>query len=398
MMQIGIVGKTNTGKSTFFSAATMVDAEIANRPFVTIKPNQGTSYVRLKCACQEFKVTCNPVNSKCINGERLIPITLLDVAGLVPDAWQGKGLGNQFMNDLMQAKALVHVLDTSGLTDLEGNFVVEGIHEPAEDVKFLEREINFWLKSILAKNWHQISKKASMEKTGPYQALAQQLSGLGINEDDVKEVMHKGNFSERPDTWNDDDLLRFAELIRKKSKPMIIAANKMDLKNAQANLEKLRKEFGELIFVPCCAEAELALRKAEKAGIISYVPGDKDFKILKELPEKQKEALEFIRKNVMEKFNGTGVQELINKSAFELLNLIAIYPVQDANKLASGKGNVLPDTFLVPKGTTAIELAGIIHTDFVDKFVAAVDCRSGKKIGKDSELHHNDVVKIQLHG
>lgn len=398
-MLIGVVGGTNTGKTTFFCASTLVDAEISNRPFVTIKPNQGTTYVKVKCPHLELGKECNPVNSKCVNGVRLIPIALLDVAGLVPEAHKGKGLGNQFLNDLMQAQALIHVIDASGSVDAEGNPVAKGSYDPGESIKFLEKEIAYWIKGILTKNWAKISKQAALDAKGPYEGLTKNLTGLGINEEEVKEVVKKEGFSLKPDSWSEEEVLEFSEKIRAKSKPIIIAANKIDVEGAEENLKKLQKDFPDYRIFGCSAESELALRKAAKTGIIDYVPGEKEFKLVKEgIPEKQAKALEFIRSNVLEKNEGTGVQEIINKTAFELLDLIAVYPVQDQHKWTSGTGAVLPDAFLVRRGSTAIELAGKIHTDFVDRFIGAIDCRSGQKIGKDHELKDGDVVKIILKG
>lgn len=316
------------------------------------------------------------------------------MAGLVPDAHKGKGLGNAFMSDLMQAKALIQVVDVSGRTDLEGN--PTGGHDPAEQVRFLEKEVAYWIKGILTKNWNKIAKTASATKKVA-ESLGNNLTGLGIREEDVKEVLEKGSFSEKPDEWSDEEILRFSEEVRRKSKPMLIAANKIDVEGAKENYKRLVKEFPEKIFVPCCAEAELALRKADKVGIIKYIPGSNEFEILqKDIPEKQKKALEFVREHVLAIWGNTGIQQAINKTAFELLNLIITYPVQDANKWISGKGNFLPDAYLLPKGSTAIDLAETIHSDFVNRFIAAVDCRTGQKIGKDHELKNNDVIKIQL--
>ncbi len=395
-MQMGIVGKTNTGKSTFFSAATLVDAEIGNRAFVTIKPNQGTGYVTSKCPHSEKFEKCDPVNSRCVNGVRLIPVSMLDVAGLIPGAHEGKGLGNRFMNDLMQAKALIHVLDVSGTTDAEGNPARRGDYDIAQDVRFLEEETAWWIKGILEKNWNKVSKQAALDEKGPSAGLAAQLSGLGIGEEDVVSVLKRGGFSDRPDEWGSEEMLRFAGEVRGKGKPVLIAANKIDKEGGKENFDRLVKEFPGHIFVACCAEAELALRRADRAGAIKYVPGKKDFEITGNLGEKQKKGLDFIRENILNVYGGTGVQEAINKTAFDLLGQIVVYPVQDANKWVSGKGNVLPDAYLVRKGSTAIDLAGAVHTDFVKRFIAAVDCRTGQKIGKEHELKDKDVVKIQL--
>jgi len=392
-MQIGIVGKPSSGKTTFFSAGTLVDAEISSRPFTTINPNQGTAYVSRKCVHEELEKQCQPVNSKCEQGVRLVPIQALDVAGLIEGSWQGKGMGNQFMSDLMQATALIHVLDVSGTTDAEGN-PCKG-HNPAEDVRFLEREVDYWIKGILEKNWGKVSKQATSSGK-PAEALAVPLSGLGMSEEQVKDVFDKQEFGAKPDEWNEEEILGFASAIREKSKPMLVACNKIDLPEAKENYERLVKEFPEKVFVPCSAEAELTLRKAAKTGLIEYVPGAKEFDVKGELEEKQQKALDFIKENVLAVWGSTGVQQCINKTAFELLGLIAVYPVEDANKLASGKGRVLPDVYLLKKDSNALDLAGAIHSDFVERFVAAVDCRTHQKLGKEHALKMDDVVKIQL--
>jgi hypothetical protein len=391
-MQLGVVGKPNTGKSTFFSAATMVPAEIGNRPFVTVKPNQGTGFVTRKCVHGEFGVECQPQNSKCEKGVREIPVTFLDVAGLIEGAWLGKGLGNQFLNDLMQASALIHVLDASGTTDAEGN-PCSG-HNPSEDVVFLEREVDYWVKGILEKNWGKVSKQAASSKN-PAEALAKPLSGLGISEEQVKEVLENG-FGKKPSEWSEEEKLGFASAIRQKSKPTLIACNKIDLPQARENCERLAQEFPDKTFVACSAEAELTLRKAAKANLIEYVPGAKEFTVKGELSGQQKRALDFIQEQVLDAIGSTGVQEAINKTAFGLLGLIVVYPVEDANKLASGKGHVLPDAYLLEKNSTALDLATAIHTGFGERFAAAIDCRTHQKLGRDHPLKMDDVVKIQL--
>ena len=163
---LGVVGKPNTGKSTFFSAATFVAAEIANYPFTTIKPNRGVGYVRTPCVHEEFKVKDNPKNSLCLDGVRLVPVELIDIAGIVPGAWEGRGLGNQFLDEIRRADALIHVVDASGGTDCEGKSCKPGEHDPLEDVKFLEREITMWMVTILKKDWSKIARTAEADKKG----------------------------------------------------------------------------------------------------------------------------------------------------------------------------------------------------------------------------------------
>jgi len=391
-MKIGLVGKPSSGKSTFFKAATLINIGIASYPFTTIKPNIGMSHVRVKCVEDEFNVKCNPRQGYCEKGTRYVPVELIDVARLVPGAHEGKGLGNQFLNDIMRAKALIHVLDASGSTNTEGESVGEGNFDPSQTVEFLEKEIAYWIKSILQRTWHETAKKAAAGKTA--EALAVPLSGLGVSENDIKEVLGKEAFSEKPRNWSDSTLLAFAEEIRKKSKPMVIAANKADTKSGKENIGKLKALFPKQTVQAVSAEAELALRRADEHGLIEYIPGSNEFKELKEIPEKQKHALEFIKENVLEEFGGTGVQEIINKTAFELLDLIVVFPVQDAVKWVSAKGNVLPDAHLLKKGSTALDLAYKIHSDIGERFVSALNCRTNQKIGKDTELKHLDVIKI----
>ena len=119
-MIIGVVGKANVGKSTFFKAATLAEVEIGNYPFVTIKANSGVGYVKVKCVDQEFGVQCDPRKGYCKNGIRFVPVELIDVAGLVPGAHEGKGMGNQFLDDIRQADVLIHVIDGSGGTNEKG--------------------------------------------------------------------------------------------------------------------------------------------------------------------------------------------------------------------------------------------------------------------------------------
>ncbi len=386
-MEIGVAGKTNVGKTTFFSAATLIDAEISNRIFTTIRPNVGISYARVKCKCQELNVRCNPNNSICRNGSRFIPIKLIDIAGLVPDAHLGKGLGNQFLSDIMQASCLIHVIDASGSTDIEGNICKAGTHDPLEDIEFFEKELDFWIAGILQRNLATIARKAEATKEKPEKALHGQLSGLGISEDDIRHAITATDFS-LPDGRN---LMEFVSAVRKKSKPLIIAGNKADMETSEKNIEKL-KEKGFKV-APCSSAGELALRKAAEKGLIEYMPGDSDFRIKNGLSEEQKKALEYIRKNVLEKYGGTGVQQAINAAAFDLLEMIVVYPVANISKLTDTKGNVLPDAFLVKKGTNLKEFASKIHTHLAERFVGGMDINR-KKVGSDYILNHGEVIEI----
>ncbi len=394
MLEIGLVGKPNTGKTTFFNAATLANAPVAGYPFTTIDANIGVTYIRSECPCVEFKVRCNPQNSTCINGVRFVPVRIIDVAGLVEGAHLGRGLGNRFLDNLRTAAALIHVIDASGSTDAEGKPCPPGTHDPLQDVWFPEVEIALWLRGLLAKDWVKFARRAKYEELDLVKAIAERLSGLGIKEKHVARALKEAGVDRsNPDKWSDDDLLRFAVELRKVSKPIIIAANKADLPEAEPNIERLRQRG--YIVIPTCSEAELLLRRASEKGLIRYEPGDGDFVILKPeaLTEAQLRALELTRK-LLRKWGSTGVQQVIDKAIYELLELIVVYPVEDENKLTDKKGNVLPDAFLVPRGTRARDLAYMIHTELGDSFIYAIDARTKMRVGEDYVLKDRDVIRI----
>jgi len=391
-MLIGLVGKPSVGKSTFFKAATLAEVEIASYPFTTIKANRGVGYVKVKCIEQDFGVKCNPSHGFCIQGNRFVPIDLMDVAGLVPGASEGKGLGNQFLDDLRSADVFIHIVDISGETDIEGK-PTKG-HDPADDIKFLDEELDKWYYNIMLKAWNVFSRRVDMEGQKLSEAISKQFSGLKVKEGQIKQALRELNLSEKATTWKEGDLLRFASRLRAISKPTIIAANKIDLGEGKNNFEKLRADFPNLNIVPCSADSELALRQAHKAGLIEYVPGERDFKILMELNEKQKEALEKIKKNVLEVFEeGTGVQSILNNAVFDLLRYLPIFPAS-ATKLGDSKGNILPDCFLLPPNSTALDFAYFLHTDFGKNFIKAINAKTKMALGKDYKLQYGDALEI----
>ncbi len=393
-MLIGLVGRPSTGKSTFFKAATLAEVEIASYPFTTIKPNHGIGYVKVECIDKEFNTQCNPNHGFCINHQRFVPIDLMDVAGLVKGASEGKGLGNQFLDDLRGADVFIHIVDVSGTTDSEGKQVLDENYNPVLDIELLEDELNKWFCNILMKVWKVFARTTEMSKAKFSEAVAKQFSGLKVTEDNVKDVLLRMNLPEKPTNWSEEQTINFAAELRKESKPMIIAANKIDLKNGEKNYKLIKEKYKDYLVIPCSADSELALRQAAKAKLIEYIPGEKDFKILKELNEKQKAALENIKKNVLEKFEyGTGVQQVLNSAVFDFLKYIAIFPAS-ANKLGDSKGNILPDCFLMPPGTTALDFAYYLHTDFGKNFIKAIDARTKMAWGKEQKLKHRDGLEI----
>jgi ribosome-binding ATPase YchF (GTP1/OBG family) len=369
--------------------------EVANYPFTTIKPNRGIGYLRTKCVCKEYNVEDSPVNSKCYDGVRLIPVELIDTAGLVPDAWQGRGLGNQFLDEIRKSDALIHIVDVSGSTDLEGRTIKPGIHDPIEDILFLEREITMWYAQIIKRDWQKITRIIDSKKIELYRLLEMKLSGLSINREHIIKALRETKLnSEKPKLWNDHDFMRFVDALRRISKPILIAANKIDLPTAEENIERLKKL--EYIVIPCSAKAEFLLRRATLKKFINYLPGNSIFKRINStsITIAQKKALDIIREKILQKYGSTGVQKTINSAFFKLLKMIIVYTVEDVEKLSDRKGRILPDVRLVIKGTTARDLAYKIHTDLGENFIYAVDANSKRRHSEDYILKDNDVISI----
>ena len=390
-MLLGLIGKPSCGKSTFFKAATLADVLIASYPFATIEPNHGIGSVEVKAICKELNTKCNPRTGFCTGEKRFVPVELMDVAGLVEGASEGKGLGNKFLDDLRQADMFIQIVDISGTTDIEGK---EGTGNPIDDVKMLENELNKWYQAIFEKIWDKLSRTIQTTKQNFAKEVAKQFSGLRVKEEDVKEVLIKLKLNpEKPTSWSEQDLSNFTETLRHKTKPMLIAANKIDKPGAKENLEKLKQEFPDIQIIPCSSDAELSLRQAANTDLIKYTQGESSFKINEDkINEKQKSALESIQKNILDVYGSTGVQEVLNKSVFDLLQYIAIFPA--GSKLADSKGNILPDCFLLPKNSTTLDFAYHLHTDIGDKFIKAIDVRTKQPVGKDHPLKHRDGIEI----
>jgi hypothetical protein len=396
-MLIGIIGAPNKGKTTFFRAMTLMDVETANYPFTTIDANKGIGFVKNSpCVDKELKVQCNPRYGFCKEHNRFIPVDLIDVAGLVPGASEGKGLGNKFLTDLNTANALIQVIDISGNTDKEGKAVKDGSFNPAEEINFLLTEIEKWLFGIFKKNFDKIGTSQRVKKQKTLTILLNYMkSALGSTEEHVFNALKENNLLEKNLVdWTDQELKNFTKKIRYLSKPIIIAANKIDIPRGKEKLEKLKKEFPDLTIIGCSAESEYALKAAEKNGIIDYLPGSNNFKILKkDISEKQKNALNFIQKNVLNIYGSTGVQNILDNVVFNVLKYVCVYP-GGVKKLEDKDGNILPDCFLMPPKSTALDFAYKLHTDFGKNFIKAIDVKTKMLLGKDYKLKNNDVIEI----
>jgi ribosome-binding ATPase YchF (GTP1/OBG family) len=396
LIKIGLIGKTNAGKTTFFNAATLLSAPVSTYPFTTKKPNIGQAYVKTICVCKELGVKDSPRNSSCIDGARFIPVQLIDLPGLIKGSWTGKGLGTQFLSVASQADALIHVADVSGSVDADGKLTRPGMGNPVSDVYDIEEELVRWFAKVIDKT---LKKARKHPKRGmPWERrLTEDLAGLKITPEHASRalVMH-GLTDKEPSRWTKDDLWNFAKSVREISKPTVIVANKMDLAPAESNYEKLAKEFGQAFVTPASSDAELALRRAEQKGYIEYIPGEEEFRVKdkEKLTAEQREALVYVEQRVFSKWIRTGVQFALNTCVFKLLSMNAVYPVEDVERFSDRKGNVLPDVFLVAYNASVADLASQIHSELAKTMIYALDARTKIRLPTDYRLKDRDVVKI----
>ena len=395
-IKIGLIGKTNTGKTTFFNSATLSSEEISSYPFTTKSAVSGVAHAITLCVHQEFKIQDNPNNSKCLDGWRYIPIELIDLPGLIKDAWRGKGLGNQFLSIAAQSDALLHVVDASGGIDSTGKITDVGCGDPISDFADIEEELTMWYHKILEGNRDKISKliKGGLDTVD---AITDLYRGVGVTKIHVKETLCATNLTEK--NFDDFDMVdgkKFAFHLRKTSKPTLIVANKVDVDGADKNFTRLQERYKDFIVIPVSGNSEFVLRRAEQKGLIKYSPGSESFEIIKsdELNEKQNNALNFIKKGIMGEYMRTGVQFAINVAVFKLLKMNSIYPVTDEKNLADKKGNVLPDLFLLKDGATINDLAKEIHTDLTKGLLYGKDLRYNLRLPTDYQLRDRDIVSL----
>ena len=393
-IKIGLIGKTNTGKTTFFNSSTLSSDEISTYPFTTKKSSTSTGYAITLCVHPEFNVVDNPNNSKCEDGWRYIPVELIDLPGLIKDAWKGKGLGNQFLSIASQSDALLHVVDASGSIDSTGKITETGSGDPVSDFADIEEELNMWYQKILEGNRDRLQKTI---KTGDdiIDALTELYQGVGVKSNHVKEALKTSGLEEKDiENYDMEDSKKFASYLRKISKPTLIVANKIDVKGADKNFERLRERYNDMIVIPASADSELTLRRAEQKELIKYSPGSEKFDILQtnELNQKQKDALDFIQSDIMGEYMRTGVQFAINVTVFKLLKMNSIYPVASPEKLSDKKGRILPDLVLLKDGATVTDLAKEIHSDLTKGLLYAKDLRYNLRVPTNYQLRDRDVI------
>jgi len=391
MLSIALAGKPNAGKSTFYAAATMADVDVGNYPFTTIDPNRGVSHARTRCPCLDREERCG--DEHCRAGKRYVPVELIDVAGLVPGAHEGRGLGNQFLDALSNADVILNVVDASGGTNEEGEPVEVGAYDPVRDVEFVEEEMDLWLAGIVDRNWETVERASRSPDFDLEAQLRDLLTGVGAGPADVAAVLRGMEYPADPKAWTDADREALARGIRRRTKPIVVVANKADVA-PEGNVERLREAVDEGgLVIPATAEGELALRRAAAADLVDYDPGDDDFTVTGELSEAQERGLADVRA-VIEAHGGTGVQAAIDAAVYDLLDRVTVYPVENETRWTDGQGNVLPDAHLLARGSTPVDLAYAVHSDIGDGYLHAVDAREGRRIGEDHELSEGDVVKI----
>ena len=395
-IKIGIIGKTNTGKTTFFNSATLSSTEISTYPFTTKKPQTGTAQAITLCVHMEFNVQDQPNNSKCVDGWRYIPIELIDLPGLIKDAWKGKGLGNQFLSIAAQSDALLHVVDCSGSIDATGKISEPGSGDPVSDFADIEEELVMWYQKILEGNRDKISRNIR-DGEDTVEAITELYRGIGVKKNHVTQALKISNLEETAfDDFGIAETKEFAKILRKISKPTLIVANKIDIPGADKNFNRLRERYNEVITVPASADSELTLRRAEQQELIKYSPGSEQFDIVQpeKLNDKQTNALDFIKKDIMGEYMRTGVQFAINVTVFKLLKMNAVYPVANENTLSDKKGNILPDLILLKDGATVKDLANEIHTGLSKGLLHAKDLRYNLRLPTHYQLRDRDVISL----
>ena len=327
-----------------------------------------------------------------------MPIELLDVAGLVPGAHQGKGLGNKFLDDLRHADALIHVVDVSGTTDAEGKNT-RG-YDPSVDIAWLRSEIVAWIRGNLTERWGSIRRRHMAVKATAVETLQAQFSGYGSTAKVVARTLDKLNLKEPLESWDDETIDRVVNAFTDEKFPTIIALNKIDHPDADANIARIAKMEDPNRIVLCSAVSEIFLRKLAKQGYIKYTEGsefvdtrddliadgDPEGGGLKELDDKNKTRIENLKDMVLYRFGSTGVVQVLSKAA-DLLGLVPVFPVRSTSSFNSGASDskfVFRDCVLVKKGSTCAEVARKVMGGDVP--IAYIEGVGGMRVAEDDTV------------
>lgn len=352
---------------------------------------------------------CRPNYGSCVNGKRSVPIELLDVAGLVPGAHEGKGLGNKFLDDLRHADALIHVVDVSGTTDAEGK-ATRG-YDPSVDIEWLRGEIVRWIQGNLMEKWGSIKRRHVAVKASAVDTLQAQFSGYGSTSALVARVLDKLQLKEPLEEWSNETILKVVNAFTDEKFPTVLALNKIDHPDADRNIAKIAKQQPADRIVLCSAISEVFLRKLAKQGYIKYKEGseyldtredlieqgDPDGGGLKEMDDKLKQRIENLKDMVLYRFGSTGVVQVLTRAA-ELLGLVPVFPVKNIHTYgsgASGSTAVFRDCVLVKKGSTVADVARKIMGDAP---IAFIEGDGGRRVAEDQVVSpgKNDILSFHV--
>ncbi|XJO76292.1 hypothetical protein BDV3_006836 [Batrachochytrium dendrobatidis] len=387
-------------------------AKVGNFPFTTIKPNQGMAYVLIDCPCSRFdkQSLCKPRYGKCVQGKRHVPIKILDVAGLVPGASQGNGLGNQFLDDLRTADALIHVVDVSGTTDESGKVTVG--YNPINDIDWLKSEISNWIYFNLWKKWGNIVRRHMATRSSTAETLQLQFSGYGANLAMVNRFLDKFPDKRSLDMWNSDTVMMMVNAFIAERFPTLVALNKIDLPDSDKNIDLISRKYGQDNIVLVSALAETFLRKLHKQKFIKYHEGTDVFELAEDqvdpsveeklltLDDKARNRLERVQDLVLFRYGHTGVQECLQQM-IALLKLVPVFPVRNINSFSSSSGTrmggVFRDCMFVQPGTTIRQLAGMVHPD-LDKYYQYAETVGSIRLGEDDLVTlDNNIVSFKTY-
>ncbi|KIW62597.1 hypothetical protein PV04_10758 [Phialophora macrospora] len=408
---IGLVGKPSSGKSTTLNSLTDASSKVGNFPFTTIDPQRAVGYLQVDCACKRKGLTdkCRPNYGSCVDGKRSVPIELLDVAGLVPGAHEGKGLGNKFLDDLRHADALIHVVDVSGTTDAEGK-ATRG-YDPSVDVEWLRGEIVRWIQGNLMDKWGSIKRRHVAIKASPVETLQGQFSGYGSTSSIVARTLDKLQLKQPLEEWSDETILKVVNAFTDEKFPTVLALNKIDHPDADRNIAKIAKQQPADSIVLCSAISEVFLRRLAKQGYIKYKEGaeyldtrqdlieqgDPDGGGLKEMDDKLAQRIENLKDMVLYRFGSTGVVQVLSRAA-ALLGLVPVFPVKNIHTYGSGSAGttaVFRDCVLIKKGSTVADAARKIMGDAP---IAFIEGDGGRRVAEDSliEVGKNDILSFHV--
>ncbi|KAF1986883.1 P-loop containing nucleoside triphosphate hydrolase protein [Aulographum hederae CBS 113979] len=417
---IGLVGKPSSGKSTTLNSLTDATSKVGNFPFTTIDPQRAMGYLQVPCACgrlaaanpsqfSELPGRCKPNYGGCVDGKRSVPIELLDVAGLVPGAHMGKGLGNRFLDDLRHADALVHVVDVSGTTDAEGK-TTRG-YDPSQDIVWLRSEIVRWIQGNLMEKWGSIKRRHVAVKSTAVETLQNQFSGYGSTSTIVARCLDRLALKEPLQDWSNETIEKVVNAFTDEKFPTVIALNKIDHADADKNIAKIAKMQPPETLVLCSAISEVFLRRLTKQGFIRYTEGadyldtredliddgDPDGGGLKEMDDKLKSRIENLKDLVLYRFGSTGVVQVLSRAA-ELLGLVPVFPVRNIHTFSSGSTGsnaVFRDCVLVKRGSTVGDVCRKVMGDVT---IAFVETTGGVRVSEHDlvEVGKNDILSFKV--